>query len=121
GLGNRISTHRSDLFGQLPATQYDVIVCNPPYVNSESMSCLPAEYQREPGLALAGGNDGMDLVRRILADAPRFMAPTGVLVLEIGHEKTNFTAAFPGLDPVWLDTAHSQGQIMLLTRDQLMS
>lgn len=120
GLEGRIATHCSDLFNQLPQTEYDLIICNPPYVNSLSMSELPQEYQHEPDIALAGGTDGMTLVRRILSDAPRFMSPKGVLILEIGHEYTNFMSAFPELDPVWLSTEHAEDQILLLTRDQLI-
>lgn len=120
-LEGRITTHRSDLFKQLPATEYDVIVCNPPYVNSLSMAGLPSEYQHEPDLALAGGDDGMTLVADILANAADFMAPQGILVLEIGHEYENFLAAFPNLDPVWLSTEHAEDQILLLTREQLAS
>ncbi|MGE4452717.1 50S ribosomal protein L3 N(5)-glutamine methyltransferase [Castellaniella sp.] len=120
GLGDRVQALRSDLLAQVPADRrYDLIVCNPPYVNEQSMKALPPEYRHEPRLALAGGADGMDLVRRILADAPRFMAPEGLLVLEIGHERTHFEAAFPELDPVWLDTAATTDQILLLRRAQL--
>src|SRR5699024_9273264 len=102
-------------------TEYDLIVCNPPYVNSQSMKRLPPEYLHEPDLALAGGDDGMTLVRRILAEAPDFLASDGVIVLEIGHEYDNFIAAFPHLDPVWLSTEHTEDQILLLTREQLAS
>ncbi len=121
GLDGRITSHRSDLFDQLPACEYNVIVCNPPYVNNHSMEALPAEYRHEPTMALAGGEDGMDLVRRMLRDAPNFMAPDGVLVLEIGNEYENFLAAFPDLEPVWLSTENAENQILLLTREQLAS
>ncbi|MPS77056.1 MAG: 50S ribosomal protein L3 N(5)-glutamine methyltransferase [Achromobacter sp.] len=119
GLAERLDLHESNLFDQLPACQYDVIVCNPPYVNSGSMDVLPQEYRHEPQLALAGGDDGMDLVRRILASAPKYLAPEGVIVLEIGHERDFFEAAFPQLSPVWLDTEEASDQILLLTREQL--
>jgi ribosomal protein L3 glutamine methyltransferase len=119
GLADRLDLHESNLFDSLPARQYDVIVCNPPYVNSGSMSALPQEYRHEPELALAGGGDGMDLVRRILEAAPRFLAQEGVLVLEIGHERDFFDAAFPQLSPVWLDTEAASDQLLLLTREQL--
>jgi ribosomal protein L3 glutamine methyltransferase len=119
GLADRLDLHESNLFDNLPARQYDVIVCNPPYVNSGSMDALPQEYLHEPQLALAGGDDGMDLVRRILEAAPRFLAPEGVLVLEIGHERDFFEAAFPQLSPVWLNTEAASDQLLLLTREQL--
>ena len=119
GLDGRIATHCSDLFDQLPECEYQLILCNPPYVNSRSMQTLPQEYRHEPAVALAGGEDGMDLVRRLLRDAPGFMAPDGLLVLEIGNEYANFIAAFPELDPVWLSTANTEDHILMLTRDQL--
>ena len=122
GLQDRVQALRSDLLAQVPADRrYDLIVCNPPYVNEHSMQTLPPEYRHEPRLALAGGDDGMDLVRRILADAPRLMAPDGLLVLEIGHERPYFEAAFPDLDPVWLETATTTDQILLLRRAQIAS
>jgi len=119
GLDGRMTTHRSDLFDQLPQCEYQVIVCNPPYVNTRSMEALPQEYRHEPVLALAGGEDGMDLVRRLLKDAPDYMAPEGLLILEIGNEYEHFLAAFPDLDPVWLSTQNTEDQILLLTREQL--
>lgn len=119
GLQDRLALHHSNLFDALPAAAYDVIVCNPPYVNSQSMNELPDEYRHEPSLALAGGTDGMDLVRRILQAAPQYLSPEGVLVLEIGHERDHFEAAFPELEPIWLDTEEASDQILLLTREQL--
>lgn len=122
GLEDRVAAHQSDLFEQLQPCGYSLILCNPPYVNAHSMNTLPPEYRHEPRLALAGGGaDGMDLVRRILADAPAYMADDGILVLEIGNEYDNFLAAFPDLDPVWLSTAQAEDQIVLLTREQLAS
>lgn len=119
GLEDRLALHQSNLFESLPAQRYDVIICNPPYVNSGSMDVLPEEYRHEPQLALAGGADGMDLVRRILEAAPRYLSENGVLVLEIGHERDFFEAAFPELSPVWLDTEEASDQLLLLTREQL--
>ncbi len=119
GLADRLDLHESNLFDALPAREYDVIVCNPPYVNSGSMRALPQEYLHEPQLALAGGDDGMDLVRRILHAAPQYLSENGVLVLEIGHERDFFEAAFPQLSPVWLDTEEASDQLLLLTREQL--
>ncbi|MFC4297824.1 50S ribosomal protein L3 N(5)-glutamine methyltransferase [Castellaniella hirudinis] len=122
GLQDRVQALRSDLLSQVPPDRrYDLIVCNPPYVNEQSMKALPPEYKHEPRLALAGGDDGMDLVRRILAGAPDLMAPEGLLVLEIGHERAHFEAAFPGLEPIWLDTEATTDQILLLRRAQLAS
>jgi len=121
GLDGRVATHRSDLFDQLPDCRYQLIICNPPYVNDGSMEALPPEYRHEPTMALAGGNDGMDLVRRLLRDAPRFLSDDGILVLEIGNEFENFVSAFPELEPIWLSTAQSNDQILMLTREQLVS
>lgn len=118
-LNDRMSLYKSDLLDQLPQTAYDLIICNPPYVNEQSMQNLPQEYQHEPQLALAGGDDGMDLVRRILEAAPNFLAPEGVLVLEIGNEYDNFIAAFPELEPIWLSTETAEDQVLLLSREQL--
>ena len=118
GLAERIHLVHSDLFEALPG-RYDLIVCNPPYVNTLSMAALPAEYQAEPDLALAGGEDGMDLVRRILREAPAHMNDHGVLVLEIGNERAHFEAAFPLLEAVWLDTSAGPDMVVLLTREAL--
>lgn len=119
-LQNRVHPLRSDAFDSIPEVQYDLILCNPPYVNTQSMDELPDEYRHEPPLALAGGVDGMDLVRRILDKAAAFLVPGGVLVLEIGHEYAHFNAAFPQLEPIWLDTETTSDQILLLTREQLI-
>ena len=98
-----------------------MILCNPPYVNAQSMSSLPAEYRAEPELALAGGADGMDFIRRLLADAPARMSEHGVLVLEIGNERAHFEAAFPELPVFWLDTSAGEDQVLLITREALES
>ena len=119
GLNERMSLFKSDLLDQVPQTAYDLIICNPPYVNEQSMQNLPQEYRHEPQLALAGGDDGMDLVRRILEAAPNYLSPEGVLVLEIGNEYDNFVAAFPELEPIWLSTETAEDQILLLSREQL--
>ncbi len=119
GLNDRMSLFKSDLLDQMPQTAYDLIICNPPYVNEQSMQNLPQEYRHEPQLALAGGDDGMDLVRRILEAAPNYLSPEGVLVLEIGNEYDNFVAAFPELEPIWLSTETAEDQILLLSREQL--
>jgi len=119
GLDKRIRLFKSDL---LDAAQgpYDLIVCNPPYVNSESMAALPPEYRAEPALALAGGADGMDLVRRILRDAPKQLSEIGVLVLEIGHERRHFERAFPKAEVAWLPTSAGDDEVLLMTREALV-
>ena len=100
---------------------YDLILCNPPYVNRASMQTLPPEYRAEPALALDGGLDGMDFVRPLLAQAAAHLRPGGVLVLEIGHERAHFEAAFPTLSPLWLSTSAGDDQVLLLTREDLAS
>ena len=119
-LAARISLIHSDgLKGVLGS--FDLILCNPPYVNTRSMGELPAEYLAEPALALAGGEDGMDFIRRVLADAPPHMSDHAVLVLEIGNERAGFEAAFPRLAAVWLETSAGDDQVLLLTRDVLLA
>jgi ribosomal protein L3 glutamine methyltransferase len=117
-LGERITLVHSDLFEQLHGP-YDLIVCNPPYVNSHSMQALPPEYRHEPALALAGGDDGMDLVRRILRDAPAHMSADAVLVLEIGNERAHFEHAFRRLEVAWMETSAGDDQVLLVTREAL--
>jgi ribosomal protein L3 glutamine methyltransferase len=99
---------------------YDLILCNPPYVNAQSMAALPAEYRAEPALALAGGSDGMDFIRRLLAEAPAHMSEHAVLVLEIGNEREHFEAAFPRLEAAWLETSAGDEQVLLITREALL-
>ena len=118
GLQERITLIESDGLARCPGP-YELILCNPPYVNAASMAALPPEYRAEPALALAGGEDGMDFVRALLRDVPACMAGHGVLVLEIGHERAHFEAAFPHLNPVWLDTSAGDAQVLLLTRETL--
>ena len=121
GLQQRIALHQGDglaaVAGQAP---YDLILCNPPYVNSASMAALPPEFRAEPALALAGGEDGMDFVRALLRDAPARLSEDGVLVLEIGHERPHFESAFPRLEAVWLPTSAGDDQVLLLTREALL-
>ncbi|HSV44744.1 MAG TPA: 50S ribosomal protein L3 N(5)-glutamine methyltransferase [Ramlibacter sp.] len=118
-LGERIRLLASDGLAALPGP-YDLILCNPPYVNSASMDALPAEYRAEPELALAGGADGMDFIRALLAQAASRMAPAAVLVLEIGNERAYFEAAFPALEAVWLETSAGEDQVLLVTREALL-
>ncbi|WP_428423875.1 50S ribosomal protein L3 N(5)-glutamine methyltransferase [Methylibium sp.] len=118
-LGERITLLRSDGLEQVRGP-YDLILCNPPYVNAGAMAALPAEYQAEPALALAGGVDGMDFVRKLLQDAPRHMTEDAVLVLEIGNERDHFGHAFPTLEAVWLETSAGHDQVLLLTLASLL-
>ncbi|MEI6801630.1 MAG: 50S ribosomal protein L3 N(5)-glutamine methyltransferase [Burkholderiales bacterium] len=122
GLQSRIALLCGDGL-RAPALQeraaFDLIVCNPPYVNAQSMAALPPEYRAEPALALAGGSDGMDFIRHLLADAPTHLTSQGVLVLEIGNERAHFEAAFPTLEVVWLETSAGEDQVLLLTRSAL--
>lgn len=123
-LQDRITLLESDGL-RAPALQargpFDLILCNPPYVNTQSMATLPAEYQAEPVLALAGGTDGMDFVRTLFAEVPAVMAPNAVLVLEIGNERPYFEAAFPSLEVVWLQTSAGDDQVLLVTCEALLS
>ncbi len=122
-LQNRIELIQSDGLAQCKgfnSQPYDLILCNPPYVNSASMAALPAEYQAEPVISLAGGADGMDFIRPMLKAAPDLMSERGVLVLEIGNERAYFEAAFPALEAMWLETSAGYDQVLLLTRHTLI-
>ena len=119
-LAARITLHTSDGLAGLSGP-YDLVLCNPPYVNSTSMAALPAEYQAEPVLALAGGTDGMDFIRQLLQAAPTRMTEHAVMVLEIGNEREHFEAAFPTLEAIWLETSAGDDQVLLLTRAALVA
>lgn len=119
GLQERITLVQSDGLAQVPGP-WDLILCNPPYVNADSMARLPAEYRAEPELALAGGSDGMDFIRQLLRAAPACMTENAVLVLEIGNERPHFEAAFPQLPVFWLETSAGADQVLLITRQALL-
>ena len=119
GLDGRIHLHQGDGLGAVPGQRFDLILCNPPYVNRASMQALPDEYRAEPALALDGGVDGMDFIRRLVRRAGHSLADDGALVLEIGHERAHFEAAFPKLQPVWLPTSAGDEQVLLLMKEQL--
>src|SRR5512145_656896 len=120
GLDNRVMPVQSDLFAALAGRRYQLIVSNPPYVDAEAMRSLPPEYRHEPALALAAGADGMDVVRRILAQAPRHLLPGGIVVVEVGSGRAAFEAAFPQFEPTWLSTRAGDDLVFLLERDQLI-
>ncbi len=122
GLAQRVRLLRSDLFEAFDAGErFDLVLCNPPYVNEASMAALPAEFRHEPRLALAGGDDGMDLVRRLLRQAREHLQPQGVLVVEIGHERRHFEAAFGDLPVYWLPVSSGADAVFLVEAAALES
>ncbi|MSP75561.1 MAG: 50S ribosomal protein L3 N(5)-glutamine methyltransferase [Rhodospirillaceae bacterium] len=118
-LGDRITLHRGDLFAPLGTSRYDLILSNPPYVDGRGMAKLPPEYRHEPRMALAAGDDGLKLVRRILAEAPRHLAKDGNLLCEIGRGRRPLEAAYPRLPFLWLDTEQSEGEVFWIARADL--
>ena len=111
GLEDRVTLHRGDLFQPLGSKRYDLIICNPPYADAEGMAELPHEYRAEPKLALDGGADGLDLVRRVLDGTARHLTPQGGLLCEIGRGRERLEAGFPRLPLLWLDTEESDGEV----------
>jgi ribosomal protein L3 glutamine methyltransferase len=118
-LQERLTWLQSDGFKNIQH-KFDLILCNPPYVNSQSMATLPQEYVNEPELALDGGPDGMRFISRLLHEAPNYMQENAILVLEIGNEREHFEAAFPKIDVVWLTTSAGDDQVLLLTRQAII-
>lgn len=118
-LQERLTWVQSDGFKNIQH-KFDLILCNPPYVNSQSMATLPQEYVNEPALALDGGPDGMRFISRLLHEAPNYMQENAILVLEIGNEREHFEAAFPKIDVVWLTTSAGDDQVLLLTRQAII-
>ena len=123
GLNSQVELFDGDLWDALPEPNednlFDLIICNPPYVNATSMSALPAEYQAEPVLALAGGEDGMDLIRKIIAQAPDYLSERGALLLEIGNEYENFKKAFPQIPVIWMEVSAGEEQVLLIQAKDL--
>ena len=118
-LGKRVRLIQTDLFDRLAARRYDLILSNPPYVNAAAMRALPREYRREPRLALAGGRDGLALVRRMLAEAAAHLQPEGLLIVEIGHNRAALEAAYPRLPFTWLETSAGEDFVFMLHREDL--
>lgn len=123
GLSTQVELFEGDLWEALPEphddNRFDLIICNPPYVNSTSMSLLPAEYHAEPALALAGGDDGMDLIRRIIAGAPDYLSERGALLIEIGNEYENFKKVFPQIPVIWMEVSAGDEQVLLIQAEDL--
>lgn len=120
GLEDRITLVKSDGFAAVPEQRFDFILSNPPYVTRESMESLPAEYLHEPGIALGSGEDGLDLVRKLIADAPRFLQPEGFLAIEVGHNRHIVDEAFPALSPTWLSAPSGDDKVFILEAGQLL-
>ena len=119
GLAGRVALHQSDLFAGLGGRAYDLIVSNPPYVAAAAVAAFPPEYRAEPRLAHLGGEDGMDLVRRILAAAAGHLNPGGMLVVEVGQARETLETEYPDLPFLWLDTEQSEGELFALSADAL--
>ena len=117
-LESRITLAQSDGLKAVPG-RFDLILCNPPYVTQKSLASLPAEHRAEPTLALDGGKDGMDFIRRLMRSARAHLSPQGVLVLEVGHERLNFEAAFPRLPVVGLPTSAGDDHVLLIHADDI--
>jgi ribosomal protein L3 glutamine methyltransferase len=123
GLTSQVELFEGDLWNALPEAhddnRFDLIICNPPYVNTHSMNTLPAEYHAEPALALAGGNDGMDLIRKIIAGAPDYLSERGAILIEIGNEYENFKKAFPQIPVIWMEVSAGDQQVLLIQAEDL--
>ena len=122
-LSSQVELLNGDLWDALPEPNednlFDLIICNPPYVNAASMNTLPAEYHAEPELALAGGEDGMDIIRRILSQAPDYLSERGAILLEIGNEYENFKKAFPQIPVIWMEVSAGEEQVLLIQAEDL--
>ena len=122
-LSSQVELLDGDLWDALPEPNednlFDLIICNPPYVNAASMNALPTEYHSEPELALAGGEDGMDIIRRIIASAPDYLSERGAILLEIGNEYEHFKKAFPQIPAIWMEVSAGEEQVLLLQAEDL--
>ena len=124
-LSSQVELLNGDLWDALPEPNednlFDLVICNPPYVNTNSMNTLPAEYHAEPALALAGGDDGMNLIRRIIASAPDYLSERGAILIEIGNEYENFKKAFPQIPAIWMEVSAGEEQVLLIQAEDLRS
>jgi ribosomal protein L3 glutamine methyltransferase len=121
GLGERLKLHHGDLMAPLLDQKYDIIISNPPYVDAPAMASLPTEYRHEPEMALAGGNDGLDLVHTLLRQAAKTLNPGGWLIVEIGHNRAAMEATYPDLPLVWLDTDGGSDFVFLVDQASLQT
>jgi ribosomal protein L3 glutamine methyltransferase len=122
-LTSQVELFEGDLWDALPEPHednlFDLIICNPPYVNASSMNALPAEYHAEPAIALAGGDDGMDLIRKIIAGAPDYLSERGAILIEIGNEYEHFKNAFPQIPVIWMEVSAGDEQVLLIQAEDL--
>lgn len=114
GLEDRIRLIKSDVFSGLSGERYDVIICNPPYVTTDAVAAFPPEYRAEPQLAHLGGDDGLDIVRRLMKEARAHLTPSGTLVVEVGQANETVEAEYPDIDFLWLDTETTEGEVFSL-------
>lgn len=117
-FSDRLTLFKGDLFAPLKGRTYDLIITNPPYVDANDMKGMPKEYQHEPKMALAAGDDGLDIVHRILKEAPKYLNDGGRLICEIGYGRENIEEAYPDIPFLWLDTEESEGEVFWLTKEQ---
>ncbi|MFW2421774.1 MAG: 50S ribosomal protein L3 N(5)-glutamine methyltransferase [Porticoccaceae bacterium] len=119
-LAERVSLSQGDLFAGLQAQQFDLILCNPPYVDASDFAAMPAEFGHEPVMALVSGDDGLDFTRRLLREAPNYLTERGLLICEVGNSSVALDAAFPNLPLTWLEFAEGDGGVFVVDRQQLL-
>jgi ribosomal protein L3 glutamine methyltransferase len=119
GLEERITLYCSDLFAAHAGKRYDLILANPPYVSAQALAAFPPEYAAEPRIAHAGGEDGLDVVRRIISEAGNYLTPGGSLIVEVGTGRAILEDEYPRLPFLWLDTAASEGEVLVLPASAL--